>query len=237
MSGDRQKMGAYARPPADYSTFDAREAENERRGPILLIAFVVVASLFGAVVWNAYHLGVRDRNDPPVIETAGDYRQAPDDPGGYQTPGQDIDVYGLTSPEESGETAEAEQVTNTGTDTPEQSGTDSAPVNETRSEPEPAEVEDDTTATETMTDLVESVTDQPARQAEDGADDTVEADDELIMPGPDTTQVDASQPEPVTEPETQTVTRPASTEGNFVVQIRKFLAKIFQPAFCVCLVS
>ena len=41
-------------------------------------------------------------------------------------------------------------------------------------------MEDDTTATETMTDLVESVTDQPARQAEDGADDTVEADDELM---------------------------------------------------------
>lgn len=96
MSDRDPRRGAYAPPPDDYETFDARHAGSERRGPILLIAAAAVFVLFIAVVWNMYNQGVRDRDSAPVLTADSEpYRNAPDDPGGFETPGQDIEAYSL----------------------------------------------------------------------------------------------------------------------------------------------
>lgn len=215
MSDDRSKMGAYSPPPEDYSTFDAREAENERRGPILLVAAAVVLVLFGAVVWNAYHLGIRDRNDPPVVASAGEYRQSPDDPGGYQTPGQDIDVYDLSVGESDTESdiAEAETQSEQVVDDPVE---EPAPV-ETASSDAVTQQErvetPDTPATTSLDELIESTA-----QSNDEADDT----SDLVVPGPATTPVaEPAQVEPE-ESDPAPVTQPATTTGDFVVQIAAF---------------
>ncbi|MEO1040568.1 MAG: SPOR domain-containing protein [Pseudomonadota bacterium] len=93
---DSAKLGAYAPPPDEYDTFDARAAEPERRGPLLLVVAAAVFVLFVAVVFSAYNQGVRDRSDAPVVARDSEpFRRAPDDPGGYETPGQDIEAYEL----------------------------------------------------------------------------------------------------------------------------------------------
>ncbi|MCC5996617.1 MAG: SPOR domain-containing protein [Oceanicaulis sp.] len=96
MSTDRSGAGPYAPPPDDYEMFDAREAEQDRRGWLVLLAAAVVFALFMAVVWNAFQLGVRERSESPVIlADAEPYRVAPDDPGGFQTPHQDLTAFDL----------------------------------------------------------------------------------------------------------------------------------------------
>ena len=93
MSETDRRGGAYAPPPDDYETFDARDAEQDRRGWLFLGAALVVFVLFVAVVWNTFQLGVRDRDSSPVIAAdAEPYRVPPDDPGGYQAPDQDLSV-------------------------------------------------------------------------------------------------------------------------------------------------
>jgi hypothetical protein len=93
MSETDRRGGAYAPPPDDYETFDARDAEQDRRGWLFLGAAAVVFVLFVAVVWNTFQLGVREREDSPVIAAdAEPYRVPPADPGGYQAPDQDLSV-------------------------------------------------------------------------------------------------------------------------------------------------
>ncbi len=97
---DDTKLGAYAPPPDDYDTFDARGDEPERRGPLLLLVAAAVFVLFAAVVFSAYNQGVRDRDAPPVVAAdAEPFRRAPADPGGYETPGQDTEAYELRTGE------------------------------------------------------------------------------------------------------------------------------------------
>jgi hypothetical protein len=75
---------------------DARDAEQDRRGWLFLAASAVVFVLFVAVVYNTFQLGVRERGDSPVITAdAEPYRVAPDDPGGYEAPDQDLSAYEL----------------------------------------------------------------------------------------------------------------------------------------------
>ncbi|WP_199200457.1 SPOR domain-containing protein [Alkalicaulis satelles] len=96
MSTERPGAGPYAPPPDDYEMFDARDAEQDRRGWLVLLAAAVVFALFMAVVWNAFQLGVRERSDSPVIlADAEPFRVAPEDPGGFQTPNQDLSAYEL----------------------------------------------------------------------------------------------------------------------------------------------
>ena len=222
MSGDRQEMGAYAPPPEDYSTFDARDDEGGRRGPILLIAIVAVFGLFAFVVWKAYNLGVRDRNDPPLIEAAGDYRQAPDDPGGFQTPDQDVDVYNL-----------ADSVASTGSEDTQPPATND---NEVDAE-DPAEGEADSETQEVanqppdlrieaddrdaLNDLVESISEG---ETPDNTADTATPDTDLVMPGPETTPDTTPQTTLETQlvPVTDTSLVQPATSGNFVVQIAAF---------------
>ena len=107
---DDAKLGAYAPPPDDYDTFDARAAEREKRGPLLLVVAAAVFVLFVAVVFSAYNQGVRDRDEAPVVaRDAEPFRRAPDNPGGYETPGQDIDAYELRNPSGQGAPVEADR--------------------------------------------------------------------------------------------------------------------------------
>jgi len=96
MNDDNSRWGVYTPPPEDYETFDAREAEQGRRGWLFLAAGAVVLILFSVVVYNTFQLGVRDRNASPVIAADTEpYRITPDDPGGYETPNQDLSAYDL----------------------------------------------------------------------------------------------------------------------------------------------
>lgn len=80
MSDDDRRLGAYAPPPDDYDTFDARDADQDRRGWLFLAAAVAVFVLFAAVVYNTFQLGVRERSDSPVIAADTEpFRVAPDD--------------------------------------------------------------------------------------------------------------------------------------------------------------
>ena len=98
MSEDDRRLGAYAPPPDQFDTFDAREDGQDRRGWLFLGATAVVFALFVAVVTNTYLLGVRERGESPIITAdAEPYRIAPDNPGGYQTPDQDLTVHDLRS--------------------------------------------------------------------------------------------------------------------------------------------
>ena len=106
MSETDRRGGAYAPPPDDYETFDARDAEQDRRGWLFLGAAGVVFVMFVAVVWNTFQLGVREREDSPVIAAdAEPYRVPPADPGGYEAPDQDLAVTQLR--EGGGESGEA----------------------------------------------------------------------------------------------------------------------------------
>jgi cell division septation protein DedD len=91
---DESRLGAYAPPADEYSTFDARD-EDTRRGPLLLTAAFAVFVLFLGVVWSAYNQGLRGgRDEPPRLAVDQEpYRVRPVDPGGEETPDTDLDVY------------------------------------------------------------------------------------------------------------------------------------------------
>jgi len=105
MSDDDRRLGAYAPPPDDYDTFDARDAEQDRRGWLFLAAAAVVFALFVAVVYNTFQLGVRERTDSPVITAdAEPYRVAPE---AGETDEPDLGVHGLRSGDRSAGDGEA----------------------------------------------------------------------------------------------------------------------------------
>ncbi|MEQ8434894.1 MAG: SPOR domain-containing protein [Oceanicaulis sp.] len=157
MSDDDRRLGAYAPPPDDYETFDARDAEQDRRGWLFLAAAAVVFALFVAVVYNTFQLGVRERSDSPVITAdAEPYRVAPE---GDEAGEPDLGVHGLRSgergagdgeaappravseepvslPEARVETADADEMTGDAAgDAADQGG--SSPAQSQRSEPAP----------------------------------------------------------------------------------------------------
>jgi len=109
MSPNSPGGGPYAPPPDDFETFDAREAEQDRRGWLVLLAAVVVFALFMAVVWNAFQLGMRERDESPLIMADPQpYRVAPDEPGGFETPHQDLTAFELRAREGDREDGEAD---------------------------------------------------------------------------------------------------------------------------------
>jgi len=100
MSPQSPGGGPYAPPPDEFDTFDAREAEQDRRGWLVLLAAAVVFALFMAVVWNAFQLGMRERDESPLIMAdTQPYRVAPDEPGGFETPHQDLTAFELRARE------------------------------------------------------------------------------------------------------------------------------------------
>jgi len=92
---DDDRLGAYAPPTDEYSTFDARD-EDPGRGPLLLTATFAVFVLFMGVIWTAYNKGVREGGPdapPRIVADQEPYRERPIDPGGAETPDTNLDVY------------------------------------------------------------------------------------------------------------------------------------------------
>ena len=92
---DDDRLGAYAPPADEYSTFDARD-EDAGRGPLLLTATFAVFVLFMGVIWTAYNKGVREGGPdapPRIVADQEPYRERPIDPGGAETPDTNLDVY------------------------------------------------------------------------------------------------------------------------------------------------
>ncbi|WP_022699832.1 SPOR domain-containing protein [Oceanicaulis alexandrii] len=202
MTDDDTRYGAYAPPPDDYDTYDAREDEQDRRGWLFLGASAVVFILFVAVVYNTFQLGVRERGENPVITAdAEPYRVAPEDPGGYEAPDQDLSAYELRE----GESDPAE------TETPPARTVSEEPVTQ---QPAP-EVEMPALQVETAS---ADALDEPAERAPDPEPEPEPARTEPARPDPA-----PAQPAPArTEPRTQTA---AQTEGAYVAQIGAFRSR------------
>ena len=80
-------------PAMEESQFDAREADN-RRAFMLFGGAIAVLLLIAFLVLKAYGAGTRGPDEPPrIIADTSPYKSAPEDPGGSQTPNQDISVY------------------------------------------------------------------------------------------------------------------------------------------------
>lgn len=198
--------------PDDYDTFDAREDGQGRRGPILLLAAAIVLVLFLGVVWSAYNLGVRERNTAPILTADSEpWRVEPDDPGGFETPGQDIEAYGLRE-RDGPETVEIEPSVRPG---PEE------PVEEPQRPSLTVEADDIDRLDDASREGIEDV--QVAAEEPSSSDIEQQApqdSDAAIETAP------AEQPRQQREPEPDDEPRPAlpaaSADGNFVVQIAAF---------------
>jgi len=209
MTDDDTRYGAYAPPPDDYDTFDAREEEQDRRGWLFLGASAVVMVLFVAVVYNTFQLGVRERGENPVITAdAQPYRVAPEDPGGYEAPDQDLSAYELR---EGGE-GEAEL------ETPPARTVSEEPVVQ-----EPAPQQPDMPALQVETASADAL-DDPAPATTQPQTRDPEPDPQ---PAPAPARAEPARPDPApaasTPARTEPQTRPAAqTEGAFVAQIGAF---------------
>lgn len=195
MSETDRRGGAYAPPPDEFETFDARDAEQDRRGWLFLGAAAVVFILFVAVVWNTFQLGVREREDSPVIAAdAEPYRVPPVDPGGYEAPDQDLEVTRLR--ESGGEPASS--------DAP-------APEPRTVSEDPVDPPARDMPAARVETADADAMDDPPVRSEPEPDPAPVRSEPE---PRPD--------PEPVLAPPPQPAAAAATSVGPYVTQIAAF---------------
>ena len=87
--GDRRKKierrkKEDGRRGADYTPLrepgaSRHHVESNSRGPILLVAAILIVAVFGVVVWNAYREGVRtdDPEATPALTTAGSFKTPP----------------------------------------------------------------------------------------------------------------------------------------------------------------
>ncbi|WP_019961483.1 SPOR domain-containing protein [Woodsholea maritima] len=235
MSEEEPKLGAYAPPAEEYETFDARVEERDRPGPLLLFASLAFVVLMVAVVYSAYKQGVREggRNAAPRITAdAEPYRELPADPGGYETPGQDIEAYerrqgnGGNSiesidtasvrpgPEEPVDTRPSLQVETTSAD---QMGADEA---QTSPAPQPQET--------TRQPEPQPVVRQPEPQPTPTPASQPSARESLPQPQAPARTVPQPQPRQETPRETPpasatpAASTPANTNGDYVVQIGAF---------------
>ena len=78
----------------DYRGFEIRDDETAR-GPLILALAIGVLLVFGAVVWNTYRQGVRDRASgvPTVIADTQPFKRVPDERGGVVVPDTDKRFY------------------------------------------------------------------------------------------------------------------------------------------------
>ncbi|WP_017930304.1 SPOR domain-containing protein [Robiginitomaculum antarcticum] len=80
-------------PAMEEPQFDARQADN-RRAFMLFGGAIAVLLIIAFLVLKAYGSGTRgDGEVPRIIADTSPYKSQPDDPGGKQTPNQDISVY------------------------------------------------------------------------------------------------------------------------------------------------
>ncbi len=205
MTDDDTRYGAYAPPPDEYDTYDAREEEQDRRGWLFLGASAVVFVLFVAVVYNTFQLGVRERGENPVITAdAEPYRVAPEDPGGYDAPYQDLAAYALR---ERGE-GEAEL------ETPPARTVSEEPVVQ-----QPAPQDDQLPALQVETASADALDDRTPATPEPAA---VEPE-----PEPEPVRTEPARPDPAPTQPAPAQTRPQTqptrqVEGAYVAQIGAF---------------
>lgn len=73
--------------------FDARDYSGRRAMRLLIIVFLLLL-LAAFSIFKVYSQGLRDRTDPPLIQSdSSPYKVAPENPGGEVTPNQDKTVY------------------------------------------------------------------------------------------------------------------------------------------------
>ena len=213
---DDSRIGAYAPPTDEFSTFDARE-EDARRGPLLLTAALAVFILFLGVVWSAYNQGLRESGRdgaPRLVPNEEPYRERPADPGGEETPDTDLEVYDrLTGDSDEGEGPVSLRPA------PEEPIEDSRPALrvETVDADETGEPAQDVTPRQAP----ERPRSQPVPEPEP-QETTPDPEPEPAAPDPEP----ESAPEPATadpEPGPETAPAPAvDREGEWVVQIASF---------------
>lgn len=213
MNDDDTQYGAYTPAPEDYNTFDAREDEQDR-GWLLLAASAVVFVLFVAVVYNTFQLGVRERGESPVIMAdAEPYRVAPEDPGGYEAPDQDLSAYGLREGEATA-ASDTDPVTAPARDVQEEPISPSEAERETPRELPALQVE-----TANADQLNEPVDASPAPQTR-RSDPEPQAETET--PAPELRQPDPTPPPAATPAPSQPA---AQSDGAFVAQIAAFRSR------------
>ncbi len=208
---DQDTGGPYAPPHDDYDTFDARDVEQDRRGWLFLLASLVVFVLFVAVVYNVYQMGTRDRDAGSVIAPdAEPFRVAPDDPGGYQAPDQDLSVTNLR---EGGGSTTSTNPTEVSTD-------DAAPARDVSEEPVDPPQRDMPALQIETTDA--DALDSPAAPLES----ETEPETPVVQPQ---TQPTTPDPEPAPTQPAAAPTQPTlddliatSRDGRFVAQIAAY---------------
>ncbi len=88
--------GVYSPPPDQYDRFDVGEEDDSRRGPLLLVVAIAVLIAFAAVIYTAYHQGIRSggRDDAPLIAAeTSPVKTVPSDPGGKPSVDSDNAAY------------------------------------------------------------------------------------------------------------------------------------------------
>lgn len=233
MSDDDRRRGAYAPPPDDYETFDARDAEQDRRGWLFLAAAAVVFALFVAVVYNTFQLGVRERSDSPVIAANTEpYRVAPEDDTAEEP---ELGVYSLRSGGRDSEDAPAARETSEEpvalpqarvetADADALAGDEDAPARTVRDEPAPAET------SEADQPEPAPATAEPARAAEEAGEEEAqpsiedliaEREREIASP-PDIRQPETREPEPAPRASERDASAGDRTGGPYLAQIAAF---------------
>lgn len=70
---------AYSAFGDEYRGFDAREPEPQKRGWLILLLAVGVIFVFGAVVFNAYRTGTKERGETTIIPAgSSDFKRRPE---------------------------------------------------------------------------------------------------------------------------------------------------------------
>ena len=230
MSEDTPKLGAYAPPPEEYDTFDARIEERDKPGPLLFIASIAFIILLIAAGYSLYKQGVREggRNAAPRITAdAEPYRELPADPGGVETPGQDIEAYnrraGQGNRVESIDTASVRPGPEEPVETRPSLQVETASADEINANEPPAR--------ETTSRPAERPTERPEQQPSRTLDrqeppqETPQPTARETLPQPEAPARQTPTPQP-RQPEPTPAERPstpaASTAGDYVVQIGAF---------------
>ena len=99
MSSTGPEFNPAMEPVEPVAPFDVQRS-SDRAGLLkLVIGFCVLATLIFIAI-KLYQPGVRDRGDPPLITAENTpFKIVPDDPGGFQTPDQDKEVFDVMSGE------------------------------------------------------------------------------------------------------------------------------------------